>query len=110
MSSSVHIHPAATVILLRRGSQGLSVLMGQRGAGEAFMPGKFVFPGGRLDDTDHGVALTDALPTPCSERLRQHSPDGLATPLALAAIRELWEETGQILGAPATWDGPMPDA
>ncbi len=110
MSSSVPIHPAATVILLRRGPQGLSVLMGQRGAGAAFMPGKFVFPGGKLDETDHGVILTDTLPARCAERLRQHSPDGLATPLALAAIRELWEETGQILGASAAWDGPMPDA
>jgi len=38
---------AATLILLDRKGKDALVLMGRRHAGHAFMPGKFVFPGGR---------------------------------------------------------------
>ena len=46
---------AATLILLRHGPEGPAVLMGQRGAAAAFMPSKFVFPGGRLDPADRAA-------------------------------------------------------
>ena len=38
---------AATLILLDRRASGVHVLIGRRHAAHAFMPGKFVFPGGR---------------------------------------------------------------
>ena len=80
--------------------------MGQRGAAAAFMPGKFVFPGGAVDPNDGSVHTT-----PLSEldeaRLREESAVA-PNALAAAAIRELWEETGQILGAPSAWsDAPQ---
>ena len=43
------IRHAATVIVLRDRATNPRVLMGQRGAGAAFMPNKFVFPGGAMD-------------------------------------------------------------
>ena len=97
------IRDAATVILVRRGAEP-SVLMGQRGAKAVFMPDKFVFPGGRVEPTDADVPGVD-LPPDLHDALSEDSripPRGLAC----AAIRELFEETGQILGAPARWDDP----
>lgn len=96
------IRDAATLILLRDAKTAPAVLMGQRGAGAAFMPGKFVFPGGAVDPNDAQVPVTP-LPDPCDRRLADQSalpPNALAA----AAIRELWEETGQILGTPGHWD------
>ncbi|QYK41155.1 MAG: NUDIX domain-containing protein [Paracoccaceae bacterium] len=96
------IRPAATVILWRAGPDGHQVLMGQRGSGAAFMPSKFVFPGGAVDADDAAVPLASALPAPCHARLRQEAPDGPSPEaLAAAAIRELHEETGLAMAAPA---------
>jgi len=78
--------------------------MGQRGAKAAFMPGKFVFPGGAVDANDAAVPIT-ALAELDATRLASES---VLTPAALAAaaIRELWEETGQVLGHPGKWPDP----
>ncbi len=78
--------------------------MGQRGASAAFMPGKFVFPGGAVDANDATVPAT-ALTKMDHERLASESTLS-PTALAAAAIRELWEETGQVLGHPGTWTDP----
>lgn len=69
--------------------------MGQRGHAAAFMPSKYVFPGGGVDAED----TTDALPglTPdCAHRLTLHCRTDAPSPgtLASAALRELTEETG----------------
>ena len=72
--------------------------MGQRGAGAAFMPSKFVFPGGAVDPCD--LALPAAPPPPRGEieRLAVDAPEPVARALPLTAVRELWEETGLRLG------------
>jgi 8-oxo-dGTP pyrophosphatase MutT (NUDIX family) len=103
------IRNAATVIVLRDRMGEPSILMGQRGAKAAFMPNKFVFPGGAVDADDARVRLATPLPAVCDGRLRDDSPDGLQHPLAVAAIRELWEETGLVLGTPGTWEGDVPE-
>ena len=103
------IRDAATVIVLRDRLTNPSILMGQRGAKAAFMPNKFVFPGGAVDASDAEVALATDLPTVCYERLAERAPAGLQNALASAAIRELWEETGLILGDPKAWAGPLPE-
>jgi 8-oxo-dGTP pyrophosphatase MutT (NUDIX family) len=82
--------------------------MGQRGASAAFMPNKFVFPGGAVDAEDAVVPLATPLPPVCADRLTEDAPADLAHALAVAAIRELWEETGLILGQRGTWDQPPP--
>lgn len=100
------VRPAATVVLLRRSLSGPEVLMGQRGSAAAFMPSKFVFPGGGVDPADARVPLAVGLNPVCAARLRV--PDGPApATLAAAAIRELWEETGLFLGRPG--HAPLPE-
>ncbi len=97
------IRPAATVILWRGGAQGPRVLMGQRGAGAAFMPSKFVFPGGALDAADADDADAAALVRPeCLPRLGLEAAGCAPQALAAAAVRELGEETGLTLRAPGS--------
>mgnify|MGYP000008789032 FL=1 len=103
------IRNAATVIVLRDRHTVPQVLMGQRGAGAVFMPNKFVFPGGALDQADAQVPLARPLPALCRQRLTEDTEADLANALAVAAIRELWEETGLILGTPGQWQGTPPD-
>ncbi len=96
------VRDAATIIVLRDDA----VLMGQRGSTAAFMPNKFVFPGGAVDPVDADVPTTPLQQT-VAEQLAQASQRP-AQALAAAAIRELWEETGQCLGHPAPWaDAPQ---
>ncbi|WP_425072236.1 NUDIX hydrolase [Sagittula sp. S175] len=102
------IRDAATVIVLRDRTTRPRVLMGQRGAKAAFMPNKFVFPGGAVDAADGQVNLARPLSALCAKRLDEGSAPGISRALAAAAVRELWEETGQILGLPAPWPGAVP--
>lgn len=102
------IRNAATVIVLRDRMTAPAILMGQRGAKAAFMPNKFVFPGGAVDAQDADVPLAQGMPDPCLNRLADQAPDGLQSALAAAAIRELWEETGLILGRSGAWPGQAP--
>lgn len=104
MSDSLPIRAAATVILWRDGAAGPEVLMGQRGAGAAFMPSKYVFPGGAVDAGDV-TAPGPALTADCTARLAAFCPPGAPAPqtLAAAALRELAEETGLAPAATAPW-------
>ena len=102
------IRNASTIIVLRDRLRDPAILMGQRGATAAFMPNKFVFPGGAVDRADGAVPLAAPLPALCHRRLAEEAPDGLQHALAAAAIRELWEETGLILGVPGQWPGAVP--
>lgn len=96
------IRDAATIILVRNRKSAPAILMGQRGKGAAFMPSKYVFPGGAVDAADASVPLLHPVPAPCATRLR-HDSELSPDTLAIAAIRELWEETGQVLGRPGSW-------
>jgi 8-oxo-dGTP pyrophosphatase MutT (NUDIX family) len=102
------VRDAATVILMRDAGTAPSVLMGRRGPKAAFMPSKFVFPGGAVDAGDAAVPLARPIDPSSRERLTQEAecpPEALA----IAAVRELWEETGLILGAPGEWPDPPSD-
>ena len=95
----MEIKNAATVILLRGSQKNPEVLMGQRGKNASFMPNKFVFPGGALDPGDSEIDFNGDIPTKCIEKLRLKADPSSAKPLIAAGIRELWEETGLILGS-----------
>lgn len=103
------IRDAATVIAIRDAHEAPAVLMGQRGAKAAFMPNKFVFPGGAVDAGDGAVPFAAPLPDLCAARLADEAPAGLAHALAAATVRELWEETGLALARPGAWPGAVPD-
>lgn len=100
------IRDAASILLVRGEGAGARVLMGQRGAAAAFMPDKFVFPGGAVDAADADVTLAHPIPEQCAARLARHhvAPNALAA----AAIRELAEETGLLLGVPGDWASAPP--
>ncbi len=98
---------AATLILIRRDGGGPRLLMGRRHGGHAFMPGKWVFPGGGVDRGDARAPAAEELRPNVRARLELHSPRGSARALGLAAIRETFEEAGLLLARPAE---PRPGA
>ena len=101
---------AATLIIVEGSWRGARVLMGKRHAGHKFMPGKYVFPGGRVEPEDRRMCVAGALDPHVEEKLNARvlrpSP-GFARAIALAAIRETFEETGLALGVS---DFGAPDA
>jgi 8-oxo-dGTP pyrophosphatase MutT (NUDIX family) len=95
---------AATLILVRRDAAEPRLLMGRRAGGHDFMPGKWVFPGGRVDRCDFfAPAATELRPEVQAEvaasapKRRAHS---LPRALAMAAVRETFEEAGLLLARP----------
>ena len=105
---------AATLILVDRRAAVPKVLVGRRHDKVVFMPGKFVFPGGRVDKADHRVPVAAPIPQELEANLLKGSPKitaSRAQSLAIAAIREACEETGLCLGRKAAGpaaklDGP----
>ena len=92
---------AATLILLDRKGGDVRVLMGRRHMRHAFMPGKFVFPGGRTDPSDGRVVVASALHPHEEAKLTAGSgrtSAARARAIALSAIRETYEEAGMLIG------------
>ncbi len=102
-SDKTKIRSAATVIVVRNKHKNPSVLMGQRGVNAAFMPSKFVFPGGAVDDQDLSIDIKKSINEVCKKRLLKENENGSWSGLVAAAIRELFEETGQIIGVEEEW-------
>jgi 8-oxo-dGTP pyrophosphatase MutT (NUDIX family) len=101
--SSPHVRPrdAATLILVDRSDSVPKVLLGKRHHAHKFMPGKFVFPGGRVDPADQRMPVARALHPQTQAHLMkrlQRPSAAKARAFALAAIRETFEETGLLLG------------
>lgn len=90
---------AATLILVRRIGGEVEVLMGRRSHGHDFMPGKWVFPGGRVDRDDFTAPSASELDPAVEAKLALTAPRRPTLPraLAMAAIRETWEEAGLML-------------
>jgi 8-oxo-dGTP pyrophosphatase MutT (NUDIX family) len=103
---------AATLILLDRKDNDVLVLMGRRSARHAFMPGKFVFPGGRTDPTDSRVAVATGLHPDEESRLCARpgrTSAARARAIALSAIRETYEEAGLLIGKKGAFCDPRND-
>lgn len=90
---------AASLALVRHDAGGPAVLLGRRAAGHRFAPDVFVFPGGRLDPSDHRVSVD--LHGDVLLRTKRHATPELARALAATAIRETAEETGLTLSSAA---------
>lgn len=86
------IRDAACLVVVDTSRPEPTLLMGRRHADQIFLPDKWVFPGGRVEEDDRALA----------DRFRGNfTPTDLAReikPFALAAVRELCEETGLIIG------------
>ena len=90
-------------MLVRDGSDGLEVFMLQRTMSAAFAKGQFVFPGGKVDDADHGDAfepICDGLDDAVASARMGMDHGGLAW--LVAAIRECFEEAGVLLARRST--------
>ncbi|HEY5071385.1 MAG TPA: NUDIX hydrolase [Caulobacteraceae bacterium] len=101
LGRAVRPRDAATLILIRRDGAGPRVLMGRRHDGHDFMPGKWVFPGGRIDRSDFTAPYAGDLRPAVAARLRKTTTPLRARALAMAAIRETFEEAGLLLARPA---------
>ncbi|MEQ1887792.1 MAG: NUDIX hydrolase, partial [Alphaproteobacteria bacterium] len=95
---AVRPRQASTLIIVRRDKSEPEVLMGRRSAGHTFLPGKFVFPGGRVDRGDLSVRPHTELRPEVEERLLKGCSPAQARGLGMAAIRETFEETGLLIG------------
>jgi 8-oxo-dGTP pyrophosphatase MutT (NUDIX family) len=108
---NVQPRDSATLILIDRAAKEPKVLLGRRHHGHRFMPGKFVFPGGRIEPSDKEMAVAAGLHDRHVARLmskvKRPSPVKAAG-FALAAVRETYEETGLMLGVPQAGNVPAP--
>jgi 8-oxo-dGTP pyrophosphatase MutT (NUDIX family) len=116
---------AATLIMVRRDAEKPRVLMGRRAQGHSFMPQMWVFPGGKVDRVDYTTPAATDLQPHVKAALDRTTPagraDSLSRALAMAAVRETFEEVGLKLARPAPsrklagpWaefgaDGTLPD-
>ena len=91
---------AASVVLLRGSRQDPEVLLGRRRLDARFMPGIYVFPGGRVDRADYRHAASASIQEGVLRKLQRHCPAGRAKALIWAALRETWEESGLLIGQP----------
>jgi 8-oxo-dGTP pyrophosphatase MutT (NUDIX family) len=77
------------------------VLLGRRHDNHKFMPGKFVFPGGRIEALDGKMSAVSEIHPDMQAKLLERVADkdaDFARALALTAVREMAEETGLLLG------------
>jgi 8-oxo-dGTP pyrophosphatase MutT (NUDIX family) len=88
---------AATLILVRKKGKVPEVLMGCRAAKSAFMPNRYVFPGGRVDRADAHVPIATPFDRFVKARLEKAATPQRARALGIAAVRETFEETGLML-------------
>ena len=96
--TSVTARPAATIMLLRDGTSGLEVFMTVRHHAIEFASGALVFPGGRVEESDHAIAAR--------EGWRAGTQDhGVAGGSFIAGIRETFEECGILLARPHGSEG-----
>ena len=112
--TSDYVRPkdAATLILVDRSQPVPKVLLGKRHQRHKFMPGRFVFPGGRVDPIDKLMPVARPLDSHAQANLMkrvQRASAAKAQAFALAAVRETFEETGLLLGVRSPEAVKVPD-
>ncbi len=94
--------PSATVILARQKNNQLQIYLLKRSSKSGFMAGKYVFPGGLVDDPGDTDIETwenhlDLDVAQAELRLGKTLPYEQILPYCVAAIRETFEESGVLL-------------
>ena len=93
---------AAALVLIDDSGPAPRVLLGKRRAYLKFMPTQFVFPGGRRETGDRSIPVASELSQSDTRLIKAGcGPKGaasLAQALAVAALREFFEETGFVIG------------
>jgi 8-oxo-dGTP pyrophosphatase MutT (NUDIX family) len=96
---------AGSLVIVETATGVPRILFGRRRPDLKFAPGKYVFPGGRVDAADARLETAEELPEIEMAKLladmKGRPSRGRARALALAAIRETFEETGLVIGQPA---------
>lgn len=100
---------AATLILYRLDDDAPRILMGCRSAGHVFMPNKYVFPGGRVDDEDADVPSLSELRDE-EDAILRIGAERATRAFPMTAVRETFEETGLIVGKPGDVTSKVPEA
>ncbi len=104
---------AAAIIAIDFSLRHPRVLMGRRSQKAVFMPGVFVFPGGRVEPADYRVALASDFGPETYEKLTQghgrRSSPAKARALGVAALREAREEAGIVAARALGGRGPALD-
>lgn len=101
--NSPYVRPrdASALIIIDYKGRKPRVLMGRRHPDMIFMPNLYVFPGGRLEQFDRSMPVYGVLDADSERRLQadvQRPTPARARGLAAAAVRELYEETGLLMG------------
>lgn len=96
----VHPRDAASLVIHRQRRTHHEVLMGRRGARARFRPGVYVFPGGGLERHDYRARPAGGLDGDAAPRMAVANSAAKATALAMAAVREAYEEAGLLFGVP----------
>ncbi len=105
---SADVLPASTVVLLSDRPDGrVEVFLMRRHARSGFMAGATVFPGGKVDQVDHGSAAGGRTAADCAQQLGLADGES-ARSFFIAAVRELHEEAHVLLARDA--DGRIPAA
>jgi 8-oxo-dGTP pyrophosphatase MutT (NUDIX family) len=100
-SARVVPRDAAALVLCRRDQGEPQILLGRRAGALQFMPNLYVFPGGRVDAADARAARATDLRPDVLAKLTLGATPARARALALAAIRETFEEAGLVIGQPS---------
>jgi 8-oxo-dGTP pyrophosphatase MutT (NUDIX family) len=100
---------ASTLIILDTSHGPTRILFGKRRMDQKFMPGKYVFPGGRVDPADLRVKTAETLAATEVQKLlrdiKGRPSERRVNAFALAAVRETYEETGLLLGTTSAAPG-----
>jgi len=100
-AKAVRPRAAATLLIVRKDGPKPRLLMGRRNSGHNFMPNMWVFPGGRLDRTDYFAPHATELKPEVAATFERYTTPSRGRALALAAIRETFEEAGLLLAKSA---------
>lgn len=101
LARAVRPRIASTIVLIHGPKENPKILMGQRSSRHDFMPSVYVFPGGRVDRADSYADYVGDLSPRSARILEAAFTPRKARAVALASVRETYEETSLLLGQKA---------